>query len=88
MLKFEGVEIFPRKIPLKDERTTLKCWMSYLCHILVVLYYDLHLASEQRYILDKLLIVTFPFQKWHPDKHNNATAATLMFQEINEAYKG
>uniref|UniRef100_A0A7I4AKC3 J domain-containing protein n=1 Tax=Physcomitrium patens TaxID=3218 RepID=A0A7I4AKC3_PHYPA len=25
--------------------------------------------------------------KWHPDKHNDASAATLKFQEINEAYR-
>ncbi|KAG0620185.1 hypothetical protein M758_4G196500 [Ceratodon purpureus] len=25
--------------------------------------------------------------KWHPDKHNGSTAATLKFQEINEAYR-
>lgn len=25
--------------------------------------------------------------KWHPDKHNGDNAATLKFQEINEAYK-
>lgn len=30
----------------------------------------------------------FLLQKWHPDKHNDASAATLKFQEINEAYRG
>jgi len=25
--------------------------------------------------------------KWHPDKHNGASAATLKFQEISEAYR-
>jgi preprotein translocase subunit Sec63 len=25
--------------------------------------------------------------KWHPDKHGDANAATLKFQEINEAYR-
>ncbi len=30
----------------------------------------------------------FVLQKWHPDKHGDANAATLKFQEINEAYRG
>lgn len=29
----------------------------------------------------------FVLQKWHPDKHGDANAATLKFQEINEAYR-
>lgn len=35
-----------------------------------------------------IILLHFVLQKWHPDKHGDANAATLKFQEINEAYRG
>jgi hypothetical protein len=34
-----------------------------------------------------IILLHFVLQKWHPDKHGDANAATLKFQEINEAYR-
>ncbi|KAG0631842.1 hypothetical protein M758_1G283300 [Ceratodon purpureus] len=45
------------------------------------------LCILRRHCGSYLLTFCSPPQKWHPDKHYGATAATLKFQEINEAYR-